>query len=260
MTRRALLIILLLAALLVVAVWLLRRHEERKTELRRPPNLEIARRQPETKGAAFTPRLEQTRAEATQIVEIVQTAAPTPSTEKKDAPHRTYRLIGNGGYPAKVIDDQGKVVIEANPNFGIHGVSISPNNDRLLVLGYPMSLVVELTTDRRIALPSQPPGSNKLGFASWRWIDNDFLLGESGDAVAERKPGAGGEGNNVAQTRLYLYDLNRQGLEEVKLPDDLVTKVFSVTEVSPDGSVHLIHDDPSATRPPDLGWFKVRGN
>lgn len=261
MKNRGLPILATLIAIVTVLIWLWL-PKQREQSAPKHENSPITQQQPqapitETRPPAVEKSEAQPSATIPASFEIVQASDPAAATPEVKPEPSPYRLVGNGGYPAKILDSNGNVVIEANPNFGIHGALASPNGQRVLVLGYPTSLVVEPATNRRIALASQPPGKDKLGFGAWHWIDDDTLLGESGDELVDRKPGAEGEGNNVAQTRLYLFRISNQELSEVPLPKDLGAKVFSIAQVNPDGRIRLVHEDPNATRPPELGWFTL---
>jgi hypothetical protein len=99
---------------------------------------------------------------------------------------------------------------------------------------------------------------NKFIFEDWSWIDDNTLVSASGDEKLDANGKPVRSDDNVAQSRLYLYILSQQQLTEMQLPKDLGVKVFTVDQVSRNGYVHLVHDDPNATRPPDLGWFAVR--
>lgn len=202
----------------------------------------------------FTPKARETpHAGGTPLGIVAVEMKNVPAASKR--PSR-YRVIGDGGYPAKVVDDAGNVLIEATPDFGIYGVAESPDGKRLLVKHYPVSLVLDVISGAKVALPAQPPGEHKLGFGSWDWVDDYTLLGVSGDKRTGPKTGVDGEGNNVAQTRLYSYDLRDRSLQEVKL-DGIAAAVFSIAEMRVGGLVRLVQDD--AAGDGDLGWFQVAG-
>ena len=175
-----------------------------------------------------------------------------------------FRIVGNES-KGRIVNSQGDTVIElgSNPHFdsgsGSGKCTVSPNEKRILVdYGADAAYdIVEPDIGLKVTLPIQPAGENKLGFGSWRWIDDDTLLGESGDEIVPRKTGAEGEGNNVAQTRLYIYLISKQELSEVQLPEDLGARVFDITESRPGGYVHLSRDKTIAIPTADLGWFKV---
>jgi hypothetical protein len=184
--------------------------------------------------------------------------APDPKEEAKSQTPQAFKLVGGGSSTAKIVDLEGKAVLESAPYNTIASCSVSPEGGRILVYhGNSDYEVFNPTTNSRATLPQQPPGEKKLAFSAWDWIDEDSLLGQSGDELANRKDVAG-EDRMEIQGRLYLYSISRQQLAEVQLPKDLGTRVFSVIQVSPNGYIHLVNEDPNATGPPDLGWFEVQ--
>lgn len=65
------------------------------------------------------------------------------------------------------------------------------------------------------------------------------------------------EGHNVARTKLYSFDVTTQRLAEVAMPSEVKQPVVNVMEVSSDGHVHLVHEEPHGGAEQDLGWFKI---
>lgn len=185
------------------------------------------------------------------------TIPPDPKEEAKSQKTQAFQLIGGGSGTAKMIDLEGKTVLESAPYNTIASYSVSPDGGLILVYhGSSDYEIFDPATKSRTVLPQQPPGKKKLAFSGWHWIDGDTLLGQSGDEMADRKD-VPGEDTMEIQGRLYLYNVRRQQLAEVQFPKDLGTKMFSVSQVTPSGDVHLINEDP-AIGPADLGWFKVR--
>jgi hypothetical protein len=182
-----------------------------------------------------------------------------PDAEAKSKIAEPYRLIGQGSGAAKIVDKSGKVVLEADPKVGIYGCSVSPDGEHIAVdCASAGSIILEPKTGNKITLPKRPPGENKFVFESWYWIDDNTLVAESGDHKLDVLGRPVKSDDNVSQSRLYLYSLNQKQLDEVQLPKDLGAKVFSIAYVSSKGYVHLVTDDPTATRAPDLGWFELR--
>ena len=249
-----------------LAVLLFRKHRNRPqvAKVTRIEKIQPMTEKEETKPPSLSPSPAAARTVSEQAtsnnplkVELLRTTVPAAEGRKKTI--EPFQLRGRGSR-ATIVDAHGNIVFMADSTIGIYACEVSPDAKHLAVyFGSSESIVLEPETGTKIALPKQPPGENKFGFGHWRWIDNNTLLGESGDERLDRKPGADGEGNNVARSRLYLYEITEHKLEEMNMPKDLGAKVFSVTEVNADGSIHLVHDDTSAERPPDLGWFKVSG-
>jgi len=179
------------------------------------------------------------------------------AAEQKIADARPYKLQGRGS-DGKIVDAAGQVVLEGDPKVGIYGGTASPDGKSVLVYyGDANYEILNPVTKERLRLPSEPPGKNKLGFGFY-WIDNDTLLGASGDLKLDRRGQPVRDDDNVARTRLYLYHLANHTLEELKIPVPPDVKQVFVSSVTSTGLIHLMHDDPGSKRPEDLGWFKAR--
>lgn len=170
-----------------------------------------------------------------------------------------FEFRGGSG-TGRVIDQKGNVILESNKDFGIFGVSVGPDKQHVLVEGGDAkNFVLNPATGLKLQLPVYPPGSNMLGMGSWRWISKTKLLGESGVQAFNAKgaPMNCCEGHNVAQTKLYVYDVTTQKLAEVTMPSKVTQPVVNVVDVSSDGHVHLVHEVPHVGTEQDLGWFKI---
>jgi hypothetical protein len=190
------------------------------------------------------------------VTQIDETLEHHPEAKPKN--NDPYRISGRGS-TARILDSRGNTLIQGNLKVGIYGCEISPNEKRLLVYyGDAEYNVIEPGTDMKVVLPPQPAGQNKLAFGSYHWMDDDALIAESGDQKLDVHGRPVQTDDNVSQTRLYVYSISTQTLEEAPLPQTLRTRVFSVTEVRPGGYVHLLADDASGGPTGDLGWFKVR--
>jgi hypothetical protein len=164
-----------------------------------------------------------------------------------------------GGTSGRVVDRQGHVLMESGKEIGIFGVEVGPDKQNVLVKGGDaVNFVFNPATGQKLKLPLTPPGANMLGFG-WRWIGKTKLLGESGVQAFSAKgaPMNCCEGHNVAQTKLYVYDVTTQQLAEVTMPSKVTQPVVNVVDVSGDGHVHLVHEVPHVGTPQDLGWFKI---
>lgn len=180
------------------------------------------------------------------------------AAEQKIIEKRPYRLQGGSG-EGKIVDAAGQAVLESDSQVHIYGGTVSPSGKSVLVYyGNSDFDIVNPVTKERFRLPTEPPGKNKFGFGAFHWIDDQTLLGESGDATLGRDGQPIRDDDNGARTRLYLYHLDSRSLEELKLPAPPGVKHILVSAVSSKGLVHLLHDDSAAKGPPDLGWFKVR--
>jgi hypothetical protein len=179
---------------------------------------------------------------------------------KLKSPHR-YQLRGGGGL-GRIVDSQDNVILESGLESGMHifGCEVSPNDKLVLVQGGDgKNLILDPVTGKRLLLPRQPPNENMFAFGSWNWLDDDTVIAASGEKLStqEAQSRANREEPGARRTRLYLYKISGQRLTEVQLPIDFAAKVFLVTQVSPDGYIHVVNADAKAALA-DLGWFKVR--
>lgn len=265
MNTRKLSVVLLLAGI-VITVWfwlnrLPQSQEQLLTHSEAAPTVSQSRA--ENLKADQTPNRHETPAQvgapATIPTYQMDRVTITPDLEKEARSQtQAFQLIGGGSSTAIIIDGEGKTVLKSGPYNTIASCSVSPDGGAILVYhGNSDYEIFDPATKSRAILPQQPPGEKKLAFSAWHWIDQDTLLGQSGDELANRKDVAG-EDTMEIQGRLYLYSISRQKLAEIQLPIDLPTKLFSVMQVSPSGYVQLVDEDPQANHPVDLGWFKVR--
>lgn len=135
-----------------------------------------------------------------------------PNAEAKSKEKRPYQLRGLGS-TARIVDMQGRTLVQADPKIGIYGCEVSPNGGRLTVdYGDSNYEVINPATGLKVVLPKQPLGENKLGFGSYYWVDDDTLVAESGDQRLDARGNPVRSDDNVSQTRLYVYSVSRQEL------------------------------------------------
>lgn len=150
-----------------------------------------------------------------------------------------YEFRGSDDGNGRVIDKEGKVLMESDKEIVISGAVVGPDREHVLVKGSEgKNFVLTPATGRKLKLPVRPPGANMFPF-DWDWIGEQSLLGKSGveRLGPDGKPTKSED--NVAESKLYVYDLKTQQLSEVGLPDKFTHAVFGVMEVIPDGHVHL---------------------
>jgi hypothetical protein len=173
---------------------------------------------------------------------------------QKDVP---YECRGGGG-EGRVTDRVGGVILESTKEFGIFGASVSPAGTWIFAHGgSAKNLVFTPGKEEKQWLPTAPPGKNMLGFGSWHWINDHMLVGEAGT----EKLGVDGlpvkTEDNVAESKLYIYDINTRELAEVALPAELKGQVFGVIESSGDGHLFIGIESPRDDDKFKEGWFKI---
>lgn len=171
-----------------------------------------------------------------------------------------FRIFASGGI-GKIVDAAGNVIVQSDAKNGIFACEVSPNQKRIVVYrGDADYDVITPRTGETIRLPQQPPGENMLGFGSWHWVDDDTLVGVSGQVIPFRDDQVGPEREepNIAQSTLYVYKLSERKLARVEVPTALRSKTFSVNAVDPSGKVQLRPEDHESLADASLGWFDVR--
>jgi hypothetical protein len=174
----------------------------------------------------------------------------------RENPPFEFRGQGTSG---KVVDRQGQVLMESGEEIGIFAAEVGPDKQLVLIKGGDsVSFILQPSTSLKLQLPIYPPGKNMFGF-SWHWLGETKLIGLSGVQLlnAKGKPENSCGGNNVAQTKLYVYDITTQKLTEVGMPSSIKHSVVNVVEVINDGHLHLLYEDPHGKESKDLGWFKI---
>jgi hypothetical protein len=108
-------------------------------------------------------------------------------------------------------------------------------------------------------LPAKPPGEHKFPFDGWRWVNNNLLVAMSGDEKLDEDGEPVTHDANVAQWRIYVYNISRNELTELELPSPLnELKTAQIAGISERGYIRLVHEDADSTLPRDLGWFEIR--
>lgn len=182
----------------------------------------------------------------------------TPNAERENPP---FGFRGGSG-TGRIVDRKGAVLLESTEEMGIFGAVLSSDGERVLVDAENKTggncVVLEPTTGRKIQLPSRPPGV-RLFSLSWDWMGAHLLLGTSGvqRLTRDQSPNNGGAEDNVAETRLYTFDLLTETLSEAIIPGATLHPSLRVKEVRENGQIHLLLEDGDPNAEQDLGWFKV---
>lgn len=178
--------------------------------------------------------------------------------ERENPPFEFRGGAGTG----RVIDQQGRVLLESSDDRGIFGATVSPDKKKVLVDAANNTggncVVLEPEANRMVILPARPPSANMFSLA-WHWIGPNLLFGISGiEKVFHEGPHENCcNDNNVAQTKFYTFDLLTEQLSEVVMPDAVTQPVVNALEVTSDGHIHLQHETRQEGVDPDLGWFKI---
>ncbi|OJV25745.1 MAG: hypothetical protein BGO12_11265 [Verrucomicrobia bacterium 61-8] len=193
-----------------------------------------------------------------QMVETISAHDATASAERKKT--QPFQMYGGGG-TGKIVDRQGKIILQSGAENPIFRFEVSPDQKRVLVYGGDATYtVVAPDSGEKVRLPSQPPGDQMLGF-SWYWKDDQTLVGISGEITPFRDDQAGParEEPIVNHSVFYLYDLNQHQMSQIALPAVLRTRYVSISAIDEAGKVQLRseeHGTPLGDA--SLGWFEIR--
>lgn len=277
MNRKQLLFVAVVLALAVIAIFVWRSLEpnrsvaELSSETANVPSGRVGKAENEsTEISQSTRNYDASKTEADtvptppkkplyQMAETKSSFDPVANAKlRENAP---FRIQGRGS-KARIVDADGKVLIEPDEKVGIYGCSVSPSGKRIAVYyGDATYDIVTPSTGETIRLPQQPPGENMLGFGSWHWIDDETLVGVSGKTIPFRDDQVGPEREEpiISRSVLYVYDLRERRLSEVELPPALRTKSVSVSAVDETGKVQLRPEGREVSyTDASLGWFEVR--
>ncbi|MES2995407.1 MAG: hypothetical protein V4733_01195 [Verrucomicrobiota bacterium] len=177
--------------------------------------------------------------------------APPEDTDLVEEPK--YRAGGSGTRGA-IRDQERNLIFRATDESPAVAITISPNEKFIWVSGGDRKSYIINTKGGEVAnLPIVPPGKDMLGFGKWVWLDNHRLLGDSGvqkyDATGNLITCCGGD--NVSESRFYVYDLRTNEMEEMQLPENLRGKVVSFGKVLKTGELQLGHGGD------EFGWYQV---
>lgn len=176
--------------------------------------------------------------------------------------HPPFKFEGGAG-TGRVINRQGKVLLDSGKEIGIFGAAVAPDKEKVLVKGgNAINMVLYPSDGRKIMLPALPPGTNMLGFGDWQWLGRSLVSGTSGVAKISREGPHENccNDNNIAATKFYTFDLLTEQLSEVVMPSTVTQPVVHAVEVMSDGHIHLVQDRLDGSGEQDLGWFKVEGS
>lgn len=261
MKRPLLTFLVLLALIWAISIWIPSKSDP--STKREAGNARILMEAPHSKPAA-SPAASAPPTHQLSLPQVTMTAVdynidhPALTRARENPP---FKLIGGAG-TGRVVDRHGHVILESSEEIGIFGVAVSPDKKMVLVHAANRSggnsLVLEPATSRRINLPSRPPGENLFSL-SWHWIGPNLLFGTSGVEKVFHEGAHENccDGNNVAQTRFYVFDLVTGQLSTVVMPGAVKQQVLNAVDVMSDGHIRLQHDEPQEGVEQDLGWFRI---
>lgn len=181
------------------------------------------------------------------------TELPAPPENADLVEDPKYRAGGSGTRGA-IRDQERNLIFRATDESPAVAITISPNEKLIWISGGDKKSYIINTKGEEVAnCPIVPPGKDMLRFGKWVWLDNHRLIGDSGvqkyDESGNLITCCGGD--NVSESRFYVYDLRTQQMEEMQLPESLRGKVVSFGKVLKTGELQLGHEGDG------FGWYQV---
>lgn len=175
----------------------------------------------------------------------------------------SYHLLGYGS-TGRIVDSNGKVVIQSGPDSGIYitGCQVSPDGKRVYVdSSESEDFVLDPNSGQRIQLPSYPTSPSTMGrlgvLESWNWLENSTLIAKASEwKPKEQSSKFDDDEANIVRTRLYLYNLSDGKLMEIQVPADLPAKTFDIKPVNRNGEICLFN--PALSSDGNLGCFTLQ--
>jgi hypothetical protein len=157
-------------------------------------------------------------------------------------------------------NSKGEIIFQATDELPFVSMRSRTNVSNIVIIsGNRNVFVIDPETKQRVALPKQPPEEGAKGFETWEWIDNNTLLAE----YHVLKKGLDGksvsccQGHGIAETRLYVYNLESNELVRVGLPKQLEGAAFNIGRIAGDGSIEVSTPSNHLTDGKRLGWFNL---
>lgn len=156
-------------------------------------------------------------------------------------------------------NSKGEIIFQASNELPFISMRSNVNVSKIVIIsGNRNAFVIDPETKQQVALPKQPPEEGAKGFDTWEWLDNNTLLAEySVPREGNENSVSCCQGHQIAETRLYAYNLKSNTLIEVALPKQLKGTVFSIGRVAADGSVEVSSKSNHLDEGKRVGWFKI---
>jgi len=157
-----------------------------------------------------------------------------------------FMLSGATGGRFVIRNRDGDVIRRGNEEDWVFSILPSPNEQLIVVgAGDGNFYVINSTGEKVIDLPQRPAGKNMLGMSSWHWLTNELLLGTSGlqkfDTNGNLISCCGGD--NISESRMYVYDMNTNKMKQVQLPALISGKVLRIHKILNSGAIQVAHED-----------------
>ncbi len=148
-----------------------------------------------------------------------------------------------------------EIIWRGNEENRVFSITASPDEELVWVsAGDGRSYIISADGKKIKDMPQRPPGKDLMVFDVWQWIDNDRLLGKSGiqkyDDNGILVTCCGGD--NVSESKFFIYNLKTGRMEEMLLPGIFLGKVVTIRKVLNSGAFQLAHEED------EPHWFQIR--
>lgn len=189
-------------------------------------------------SASIQPKLSETSYRLGRA-EIIDTAQDSTT-------RRGLRLLASGSTKARIVDEDLNVLISAPRDGTIFSMRMSPSQEQILVhYGDAKYEIVATDSLTPVAsLPVKPPGQEGATGFSWRWLNENRLLGSAAlpSTDTQGKTMAEIEGLPPRSTLLYIYQTEGDNLIPVQI-DAALPQAFMIHQTSGWNITLLTHDE-----------------
>lgn len=242
------------AGLLIVASFLLLGFLKRSENVPAKADVEVERDARKINTIVSSLRGRNLKKSNRQEARFVAKALGEKPVEPKDVIYPPFKTGGGVGGRFTIRNQAGDLIRRGTKESPVVAITISPNEKLIWVSGGDVkSYIINRKGEEVANLSIVPPGKDMLGFSKWVWIDNNRLLGESGVQKYDEngKLVACCGGDNVSESRFYVYDLRTNQMDEMSIPENLREKVVRIGRILKTGEFQLGHEGDK------FEWYKV---
>jgi hypothetical protein len=237
---------------------------------REPPATVQNTANPQDRTSASSRQASEVAAEPTTQPEIVEDAPSEVALiakvgrikpeDQETTPHPDFVWYTSPTSNGTIKDSKGGILFQATDEMPFSSLRSKTGVPFIVVVsGNRNAFVIDMVTKEQVKLPTTPPGIGMKGFETWKLIDDKTLLGlyYVPTLKPDGKPVGCCEGHNIAETKLYAYNLKSKSMAEVVLPKALKGTAFSVGRIANDGSVEIVGATTHLGGGGDIGWFNL---
>lgn len=202
----------------------------------------------------------ETAKDASSEVTLIAKVGIINPEEQEPTSHPDFVWYTSPNSTGAVKNSKGEILFQATDEIPFSSLRSKAGVPFIVVVsGNRIAFVIDIVTKEQVKLPTTPPGIGMKGFETWEWIDGETLLGLYYVPTLKTDGKTVGccEGHNIAETKLYAYNIKSKSMAEVVLPKALKGKAFSVGRIANDGSVEIVGATTHLGEGGDIGWFNL---